>query len=1024
MPPAGHEQTVAIVLIPPRLGYALPGGFPAQGGAVARLGQRPLVAGEEFRLDAAERRVVLQVSFQAGDTLHLTYRTLPISLATVYGEAPSWAAPDSATELAGPLLASLAPVVPAAGSAPQAAPAADAPAGPGGPKLDISGSKSFVVESGALGDATIRQSLDVRASGSLGGGVELAAVLSDRDAPVAAGGGTLDLEEIDQVLIEARHERGVARLGDVTLAQNLGQYGRFERRGSGAHLEANLPGASASGSLAESKGRYHSVRLTGEDARQGPYGLSDESGGTPVAVVSGSETVWLDGQRMSHGESADYSMDYARGALTFTPRRPITAGARISVDFQIAVTAYPRLVSRAAATARRGGFELFGHAFREADDEARPATGSLEDSTEAALQAGGDSPDTALALPTEHALLGGGASWQAGSWLRLEGELAASRFDANSLSGLGDQDNAGSAWRAEVALTPRLQLAGTRLGTLDLSAAAERVEPTFRAAGRTRSPLFTDEWGMGRARTSAGGDSRLVALGYRPVPELLLRGERGKLSTKDGFDSERWRWNGEWAGRFAHRLRVDRAETGDTTSVPGARTRGERDFVAYETEWKARPELVPGFRFTHDALVPTGTGAGERRTGWEASLSGERGGWGWMAGHGRRQDGERPLDEWQDKSHSSEWRGEVRAALSRDASASLGASHRAIDYPNGAATTSDNGSARLAFGSWGARHEAAVEWGAESAPVRLPELRFVGTGAGAYDALGRAAPGGDFAWEYRESADSLQRLSRGRLAYRAEWATGGGYRFATTLQSSTVREGALDGRVFLATPRILGNDESVVAGSFLFRQELRGRAGPAADWTLRVERLGQTNRQTVGYEESQAAWSEDLRLRWQVARGWTWDARLTGAQREGSAVTPLESWARAIDEWGAEITLAHAPREAVTLAARGEWLALVPGETSGVAAASGVRFGPRLTWAIGQRARLEGETLWSPGLETSAWPAVVPSASRAGWERVLGRVDFSYRLRGHGILGFEWLVRALPGEDVVHTARGELRAYF
>jgi hypothetical protein len=982
--------------------------------------------GRDLALDAAGRRVLLRVPFQAGDTLHLIYRTLPVALAAVYGEAPQWAAPDTAAE---PRYASLAPVSPPRAATPEVGPAPPAPTPPAdGPRLDIAGSKSLVVESGALGDATIRQSLDVRASGTLGGGVDLTAVLSDRDAPVTAGGGTLDLQEIDQVLVEARHEKGLARLGDLTLRQDLGQYGRYERRGSGAHLEGRLPSASASGSLAESKGRTASLRLVGDDGRQGPYALTDESGASPVAVVSGSETVWLDGVRMSHGESADYSIDYARGTVTFTPRHPIAAGARIAVDYQIAETPYARLASRAAASARRGGLELFGHAFREADDASQPSSGAYGTAEEESLATAGDTPDSAQVLPTDHTLFGGGARLAAGAWLTLEGELAASRYDANRLSSLDDDDNQGSAWRAGAVLSPRLALAGRALGALELSAAAERVDPTFVPAGRTRSPLFADEWGMGQNQTAEGGDTRQVALGYRPLARLELRGERGSLTGEGGFASDRWRWIAGWSGPFSHRLRVDRVHTSDTTAAPGARTSGHRDYLDYRNEWRVRAELVPGFRYTHDELVPPGTSPGERRAGWEASLAGEWRGFGWLAAHGRRTDDALGGESWREESRSQEWRGELRAPLGREASATLGGSHRVADYPNGAQMTSDNGSARLAFGSWGARHEAAVEWSAEGAPVRLPELRFAGAGEGSFDSLGNVSPGGGYQLEYRESPDSLVRLSVGRLAYRAEWtvggASGGGLRLLTTVQSSGTRRGQLESRLFFALPHVLASDPDVAAGAFLFRQEVRARQSRAADWTFRFERAGQAERQTVGYSEWQTAWSEEVSVRWRWAPAWTWEGRLGGAQRDGAADTPLESWSRQLDEWGAEGILTLSSREVVALAGRVEWIAFVPRGEPAAPAASALRLGPRLTWTIAPRARLEGETLWAPGLASGTWPAVVPSAARSGWERLLGRVDFSYRLRSHGVLGFEWLARALPGQDVVHTARGELRAYF
>ncbi len=1030
-PPSALRRQIEIALHPPRLSYSFPEGFPLLDGIEARLSGRPLVVGVEVFFDVAERRVLLDTPFQDGDTLTVVYRTLPIALATAYGAAPAWAPPDSSADATARYAALALPALPAAiPVAPPATLSAGVPGEPvaasGGPRLDITGSKSLVVETGNRQDATLRQSLDVSASGSLGGGAELTAVLSDRDAPIAGGGGTLDLDEIDRILVEVRHEHGTARLGDYALRQDLGRYGRFERLGSGAQLEGRFAGAEVTGSLAQSKGRFHSLRLTGQEGRQGPYPLTDESGAAPVAVVSGSETVWLDGVRLARGESADYSLDYGRGTLTFTPRRPIAAGARITIDYQIASTPYTRLATRGAAIWAQGGWRLFGHAFREVDDAARPASAPLTEAERERLASAGDTADSALALPRDHVLLGGGASWSWGSVLRLEGEGASSRYDRNRLSSLDDDDNEGASWRLGAALTPRLRWGDTPLGALEVTAAEERMDPRFLPVGRLESPLFAEDWGLGLGRSVAGRDTRLLTLGYRPVARLRLGGERAALASADGFSSDRWRWSGEWAGDFAHRLRVERVRTSDTAAAARARPEGYRDVLAYETSWKLWPALVPSFQWLTDELVPPGTDPAERRRGWESGLSGERGRWAWSGGFGRRRVWDLGEAGWFEESRSQEWRGDVRAHLGRDASAGVAASRRVTEFPSGSRTTSDNGTARLAFGVFRARHEAALEWSAEGAPLRLPVLEFVGSGAGAYDSLGAASPGGGYTLAYRESLGTLVRLSRGRLAYRAEWVfgggrEGGGWRLLTTAQSSAAGRGDLAPRLFLATPSALARHSEIVSGTFLFRQELSSPAARAVAWALRLERLGQAERQTVGYEDSHASWTEELRLRWRPARAWTWDARLGGAQREGLTRTPGEAGSRRLDEWGLEGSLTHAPGERLSIAARAEWISLSP---AGDPVLQALRFGPRLTWAIGPRARLEGETLWSPGSTARAWPAVAASATRSPWERVFHRLDLSYRLRAHGHLGFEWLARALPGEAVVHTVRGELRAYF
>src|SRR5204863_481541 len=160
--------------------------------------------------------------------------------------------------------------------------------------------------------------------------------------------------------------------------------------------------------------------------KQGPYLLPDEGGATGRPVVPGSERVWLDGERLSRGEAADYSMDDDRGRLTFTSRRPITSASRIAVDYEVANTAYRR---------------------------------------------------SALAMPSENRIVGGGASVQPLPWLAVGGEVAASTADPNLLSRLGDRGTQGSAGKASLRATPTLHWGGSDRGRLEANVDWNRRDP-------------------------------------------------------------------------------------------------------------------------------------------------------------------------------------------------------------------------------------------------------------------------------------------------------------------------------------------------------------------------------------------------------------------------------------------------------------------------------------------------------------------------------------------------------------------
>ncbi|HEX8385343.1 MAG TPA: hypothetical protein VF576_04110, partial [Rubricoccaceae bacterium] len=122
-------------------------------------------------------------------------------------------------------------------------------------------------------------------------------------------------------------------------------------------FEAELPalgfvaGGRAVASASATRGVYRSQDLVAVEGVQGPYRLQGGAGETFV-VVPGSERVTLDGQTLVRGETADYTIDYATGEVTFTPNRLITAERRITVDFEYTTGGFTRTLTAFGAEAR------------------------------------------------------------------------------------------------------------------------------------------------------------------------------------------------------------------------------------------------------------------------------------------------------------------------------------------------------------------------------------------------------------------------------------------------------------------------------------------------------------------------------------------------------------------------------------------------------------------------------------------------------------------------------------------------
>jgi hypothetical protein len=314
-----------IVVTPPQLVYPLPDRFVLTGSDTARVRERVLVPGRDYFLDAAAGEFRLNTELAPGDTVRLSYRALLLPLAGASGVlVPRMVPPrpqGSDTSFARPEGSAPAgagtAAVRAGGSLPGAAPAP-------GASLAFTGNKTVAVDFGNTRDLALRQSLDLHATGRVAAGVDVLAVLSDRNTPVSTEGSTRELRELDKLLLEIKGPGAGATLGDLSVSEQRGTFARFNRELSGVAAQGRVGGLDGAAVLAGVKGVFVSRQFNGVDGVQGPYVLSDDDGRTGIAVVAGSETVWLDGVRQARGETADYSMDYDRGTLTFSARRLVS----------------------------------------------------------------------------------------------------------------------------------------------------------------------------------------------------------------------------------------------------------------------------------------------------------------------------------------------------------------------------------------------------------------------------------------------------------------------------------------------------------------------------------------------------------------------------------------------------------------------------------------------------------------------------------------------------------------------------
>ncbi|MYF73199.1 MAG: hypothetical protein F4175_07385, partial [Gemmatimonadetes bacterium] len=198
-------------------------------------------------------------------------------------------------------------------------------------KLTIGGHKSISVTAGS--QHAVHQALQLRISGEVAEGVNLLTVLSDRNLPIGEQGGSKRLQELDRVFFQVDADQVSATLGDLDVAFDGTVFGRYRRQLQGARVLAHQEKGQIAVFGAVSRGRWETRRLVTVEGFQGPYSLS--GGELRGQIVPESERVYLNGRLLTRGDGADYTIDYERGHVAFTPEIPIGVESRVTVEYQV-----------------------------------------------------------------------------------------------------------------------------------------------------------------------------------------------------------------------------------------------------------------------------------------------------------------------------------------------------------------------------------------------------------------------------------------------------------------------------------------------------------------------------------------------------------------------------------------------------------------------------------------------------------------------------------------------------------------
>ncbi|MBT4485732.1 MAG: hypothetical protein HOC71_18850, partial [Candidatus Latescibacteria bacterium] len=260
------------------------------------------------------------------------------------------------------------------------------------PGLNFSGSKTFDVNVGSERQTALNQTLRLNISGKLTDDISLNAVVSDQNIPITPEGNTREITELDRVLIELKGPNFRVDMGDTDLKNESGRWLTYTRRLSGVRASITAGGVGFFGSGAISEGRYMSTSISPIEGNQGPYRLITENGRSDIAIIPGTERIWINGERLTRGFNYDYSIDYSTGEIIFAENRIIGSDMRIVCDYEYTSESFRKTFysggTDGAFLDNRLKFEIV--AAREADDPDRPVLGKLDDIMRKALSQSGD----------------------------------------------------------------------------------------------------------------------------------------------------------------------------------------------------------------------------------------------------------------------------------------------------------------------------------------------------------------------------------------------------------------------------------------------------------------------------------------------------------------------------------------------------------------------------------------------------------------------------------------------------------
>ncbi len=268
-------------------------------------------------------------------------------------------------------------------------------------KLDKSGSISRGVLFGNNQNLGINSNLNLQLAGELTNNVKIKAVISDDNIPVQPDGNTQLLQDFDQVYIQLYNDDWKLVAGDFRIQKPQSHFMQFDKRLRGGGFAARFKVSpnvknTLSVNAALSRGKFSRNIIQGVEGNQGPYRVTGAENEAYIIILSGTEEVFIDGQKMIRGQENDYVIDYNNAQVTFTANQPINKDKRIVIEFQYSAQAYSRSLFQISDNIKTEKLNLNFHVYSEQDNKNQPLLQDLTRNNIALLETIGDDINSAI----------------------------------------------------------------------------------------------------------------------------------------------------------------------------------------------------------------------------------------------------------------------------------------------------------------------------------------------------------------------------------------------------------------------------------------------------------------------------------------------------------------------------------------------------------------------------------------------------------------------------------------------------